>query len=343
MAYPIEPPIKPMLAKLTKEIPTEPGWLFEPKWDGFRAIAFRDGDRIHIGSRNSLPLERYFPEVVEMLKEGLPKRSVVDGEIIVVTKGVLDFDALQLRLHPAKSRVEMLAKEIPATFVAFDILGEGKRDLMKMPATRRREELLGTVGASEDLLITPQTSDPKVARRWFKRFEGAGLDGLIAKAHDLPYVPDRRLMAKIKHVRTADCVVGGYRLSKDGKGIGSLLLGLYDDGELSYVGHTSSFSQKEKRELLEHLKPLRSPTSFSQTRSPGGQSRWTGGKEDAWIALEPRLVCEVAFDHMQGVRFRHGTTFRRWRTDKSPSDCTFEQIQEPKRISLEEIKKLAGV
>lgn len=339
MAFPIDPPIKPMLAKLAREIPTEDGWLFEPKWDGFRAIAFRDGDDIHIGSRNTRPLGRYFPEVVDSLRHNLPERSVVDGEIIVEIDGVLEFDALQLRLHPAKSRVDKLAAEIPASFVAFDIIGLDSRDLMELPAIERRELLTKEMSSGDDFLITPQTTDSKVARRWFKRFEGAGLDGLIAKASDLAYVPDKRLMAKIKHVRTADCVVGGYRPSKDGKGVGSLLLGLYDDGELCFVGHTSSFKQSEKRELLELLKPIESEDSFSESRQPGGQSRWTAGKEDPWVALEPRLVCEVAFDHMQGPRFRHGTTFVRWRADKKADECTFEQISVPRRISLDEIRK----
>lgn len=329
-----------MLAKLSNEIPVGEGWLYEPKWDGFRAIVFRDGDAIHIASRNQLPLERYFPELLPVFIEALPERAVIDGEIVIATKHGLEFDSLQLRLHPAESRVRMLAEKMPASFVAFDALAVHKRDLRKKALGERRAVLESSVKKSKSMLITPQTHDPKKAAKWFDQFEGAGLDGIIAKQSDLQYVPGQRVMVKVKHLRTVDAVVGGYRFSKDGTGIGSLLLGLYDGKTLHYVGHTSSFKAKEKREILEMLKPLEGGTSFGKGRAPGGLSRWTGMRDPAWTSVKPRLVCEVAFDHMQGDRFRHGATFLRWRPDKAPKECTYEQLAPPKPFSLEKISRL---
>jgi ATP-dependent DNA ligase len=340
VAFPIRPPIEPMLAKLSNEIPAGEGWLYEPKWDGFRAIVFRDGDKIHIASRNQLPLERYFPELIPVFIESLPQRAVIDGEIIIATPQGLQFDSLQLRLHPAESRVRMLAEKMPSSFVAFDLLAVDKIDFRKKPLVDRRSALESSVKKSKSLLITPQTDDAKKAQKWFDQFEGAGLDGLIAKQSDLQYIAGQRVMVKIKHLRTVDCVVGGYRHAKDGKGIGSLLLGLYDGTTLHYVGHTSSFKAKEKRELLEMLKPLEGGPSFGQGRAPGGLSRWTGTRDPAWTSVKPKLVCEVAFQHMQGDRFRHGATFLRWRPDKAPKECNYDQLAPPKPFSLEKISRL---
>jgi len=340
MAFPIPPPIEPMLAKLSKDFPRGEGWLYEPKWDGFRAIVYRDGDRIHIGSRNKLALERYFPELIPLFQKSMPAKSVVDGEIVIATDDGLDFDSLQLRLHPAASRVEMLAEQTPASFVAFDLLAIGETDLRRSPLVERREALEQKMKKSKRVLITPQTASVKKAEQWFERFEGAGLDGIIAKSSDLQYVPGKRVMLKIKHTRTIDCVIGGFRTAGDGKSVGSLLLGLYEGKTLHYVGHTSSFRVKERIELLEKLKPLEGGPSFGQGRSPGGFSRWTGTRDTSWVSVKPKLVCEVAFDHMQGDRFRHGASFRRWRPDKSPKECTYDQLTPPAPFSLEKIASL---
>jgi ATP-dependent DNA ligase len=343
MGYPISPPIEPMLAKLQDEIPRGEGWLYEPKWDGFRAIVFRDGDRTHIGSRKTQPLERYFPELIPILERAAPPRSVLDGEIVIASSHGLDFDALLQRIHPAASRVNLLATRTPASFIAFDLLASGRQDLRNRPLSDRRQRLVASVRISDQFLLTPQTSDPDLAMEWFERFEGAGLDGIVAKRGDLKYVPGERVMVKVKHERTADCVVGGYRLSKTGEGVGSLLLGLYDDqGVLHHVGHTSSFSLKERKEVLARIRPLEGGRSFAHGRTPGAPSRWTGDRDLSWVALRPRLVCEVAFDHLQGDRFRHGATFLRWRPDKKPKDCTYEQLVPPRPFSLEEIRKLAA-
>ena len=325
MSFPIEPPIEPMLAALQREIPRGDGWLYEPKWDGFRAIVFRDGDRVHIGSRNELPLERYFPEVVEVVKEAFPARVVADGEIILPGENGLEFELLQLRLHPAESRVRKLAAEIPATFVAFDLLATDE-DLREQPFEERRAKLVEVLKPRDRCFVTPQTDDPAEAERWFERFEGAGLDGVVAKKRDLKYVPDKRVMVKVKHERTADVVVGGYRLAKNKKGLGSFLLGLYDDGNLNYV---------------EMVKPLEGGESFNTEWGPGGPSRWNQGKDLSWVSLDPVLVCEVAFDHLQGYRFRHGTTFKRWRPDKDPKDCNYEQFKAPEPFKLEDIRALS--
>jgi ATP-dependent DNA ligase len=338
-----------MLARLEAEIPVGDGWRYEPKWDGFRAIVFRDVDDFRIDSRNALRLDRYFPEVVAALAASLPPKAVLDGEIIIAGEGGLDFDALQLRLHPADSRVQKLAKEIPASFVAFDVLHDGEADLRERPLEERRARLAEIVSSGPSTLITPQTSDPAEAAGWFERFEGAGLDGVIAKQASGTYVANKRLWVKVKHKRTADVVVGGYRMSKDGKTLGSMLLGLYDDeGALHHVGFAASFTAPKRREHLAALEPLAGGHSFGgygdwegEARVPGGGSRWSRGRDEEWISVEAKLVCEVAFDHMQGDRFRHGARFLRWRPDKDPRECTYDQIANPRPFSLEEIRRLS--
>ncbi len=337
---PVNPPVAPMLAKLHEDIPRGEGWLYEPKWDGFRAIVFRDGDAVRIDSRNGQTLDRYFPEVVEQLKLALPERAVVDGEIVVAGERGLDFEALSQRIHPAASRIARLSVETPASFIAFDMLAVGSDDLRALPGAARRERLIAELRATPSVAITPQTLDADEAAEWFTRYEGAGLDGVIAKQASLGYVEGQRLWVKVKHRRTVDCVVGGYRLAVNaGAGVASLLLGLYGEGGvLHLVGHTSSFSAAERRALLDKLKPLEGGTSFGHGRTPGGPSRWTQGKRDeSWIPLSPELVCEVSFDYMQGERFRHAARFHRWRTDKDPRDCTFDQLVPPVRIDLADV------
>ncbi|MEP6680490.1 MAG: ATP-dependent DNA ligase [Chloroflexota bacterium] len=348
MAYPIEPPIAPMLAKPTPAIPDGAGWQYEPKWDGFRAIAFRDGDELYLQSRDLKPLNRYFPELEAPLRALSRTRYVIDGEVVIAGGAGLDFEALLLRIHPAASRVAMLAEQSPASFVAFDCLAEGDEDLRERPLSERRarlEELLAD--APPAVLLTPATTDPAVAARWFEVFEGAGLDGVIAKRADAAYLPGKREMAKIKHRRSADCVVAGFRWHKNGPGtlVGSLLLGLFnDEGQLQHVGVTASFTAEKRRELVAVLEPYRSDAleghpwaewaswqaeaDTSGRRLPGATSRWNRGKDLSWVALRPELVCEVAYDHLQGDRFRHGTTFLRWRPDRSPSDCRYDQLDE---------------
>ncbi|MHB8872496.1 MAG: ATP-dependent DNA ligase [Myxococcaceae bacterium] len=338
---PLSPPIEPMLALLQETIPSGAGWIYEPKWDGFRAIVFRDGDRVVLSSRKGQPLQRYFPEVVDEAKRVLPARCVVDGEIIIAGPRGLDFEALQLRLHPAESRIRKLAKETPARFVAFDLLAVGDEVLLELPFVERRRRLLEILRPDDDVFPTPETLDRKQAARWFTRFEGAGLDGVIARRAELPYRPGERVMVKVKHERTSDCVVGGYREGKNG-GVGSLLLGLYDEhGVLQHVGSTSTFKPKERRELLERLEPLRGGESFGEGRTPGEPSRWSTGKDMTWVPVEPTLVCEVRYDYLQGARFRHGTTFLRWRPDRDPRSCTFEQLAPPKPFKLEEVIALS--
>jgi ATP-dependent DNA ligase len=333
MPLPLKPPIEPMLAKLTPEIPDGDGWLYEPKWDGFRAIVFFDGDEAYIQSRDLKPLNRYFPELKAGLEASLASPMTLDGEVIIVRDGSLDFDALQMRIHPAESRVRMLADQTPSSFVAFDMLAHGDSDLTKAPFSERREQLTTTfTQPQEPAYVTPATIDRDEAQRWFETFEGAGLDGIIAKRLDQPYMPGARAMLKVKHLREADCVVGGFRWYKEseGKAVGSLLLGLYDDqGVLHHVGHTSSFKADEKRALVDKLKPhiTDEDVGFGAGRTPGEPSRWTGKKDLSWMRLRPELVCEVSFDHLQGNRFRHAATFRRWRTDKSPQACTFDQLE----------------
>jgi ATP-dependent DNA ligase len=329
-----------MLAKLQPEIPRGPGWLYEPKWDGFRAIVVRDGDDVRIDSRNGQSLHRYFPEVVEELRRALPERCVVDGEIVIAGERGLDFEALQQRIHPAESRIRRLSAETPASFIAFDLLAVGDEDLRALPGVERRARLVAELRATGRVAITPQTHDADEAQEWFTRYEGAGLDGVVAKRAEQRYVEGERLWVKVKHLRTVDCVVGGYRLaSTSGGGIASLLLGLYtDDGVLHHVGHTSSFNARERREILEMLRPLEGGESFGRGRTPGGPSRWTQGKRDeSWVAVTPTLVCEVSFDYMQGDRFRHAARFLRWRSDKEPRQCTYDQLIPPVSIDLADV------
>ncbi|HVF74659.1 MAG TPA: ATP-dependent DNA ligase [Acidimicrobiales bacterium] len=330
MDLPVMPPVKPMLAKSSKELPAAEGMLYEPKWDGFRCIVFRDGDEVELGSRNERPLTRYFPDVVEAVRAQFPERCVVDGEIVIATNDGLDFDALQLRLHPAESRVGKLAAETPASFVAFDVLALGGRDLRPMLFRERRTVLEGAfAGVLPPVHMTPATEDRDVATDWFSRFEGAGLDGVVAKRLDLPYREDERVMVKVKHERTADCVVAGFRWHKSGGVVGSLLLGLHDDdGVLHHVGVTASFKMDYRRELVDVLAPYRVEASPAFTgRGPGGPSRWNAGKDLSFEPLRPELVVEVAYDHLQGDRFRHATTFRRWRPDRDPASCTYSQLE----------------
>jgi ATP-dependent DNA ligase len=342
-----------MLAKLTGELPSEGAgdFLFEPKWDGFRAIIFRGADELYIQSRTKRPLDRYFPELHDALLERLPPGCVVDGEIVIATAGGLDFDALQLRLHPAESRVELLARETPSSFIAFDVLAADGEDLRAEPQVERRARLEALLAdARPPLHLTPATRDRATAAEWLERFEGAGLDGVIAKPVGLRYQPGKRSMLKIKHARTADCVVAGFRWHKSGQdAIGSLLLGLYDDrGILQHVGITSSFTMKKRRALVAELEPLRENAledhpwrewaeQGNQERMPGMQSRWSSGKDLSWEPLRLEHVCEVKYDHMQGDRFRHATTFLRWRPDKRPEDCRYDQLEEPRPYRLADV------
>jgi ATP-dependent DNA ligase len=340
-----------MLAKLADELPREGGFLYEPKWDGFRAIVFRGADGVYIQSRDSRPLERYFPELHDALLERLPENCVVDGEIVIATQKGLDFDALQLRLHPAESRVAKLAKETPSSFVAFDLLF-WRKDLRAAPQAERRaalEELLGKV--KPPVYLTPVTRERAVAADWLERFEGAGLDGVIAKPESTPYLPGKRAMIKVKHARTADCVVAGFRWYKGAKdAVGSLLLGLYDDeGRLQHVGVASSFPMAMRRALAKELAALRknamedhpwrewAGAAAESSRMPGGQSRWSFGKDLSWEPLRPERVCEVKYDHMQGDRFRHAAFFLRWRPDKPPQECRYDQLEVTRPYELERI------
>jgi ATP-dependent DNA ligase len=335
-----------MLAKRVGELPMGGTWLFEPKWDGFRALVFRDGNEILIQSRDEKPLNRYFPELLEPLQSELPARCVLDGEIVVAKDSGLDFEALQLRIHPAASRVKLLSQEIPASIVFFDLLCEGGRDLRGEPFQTRRRELESLLSsATPPIHLTPASSQLSVASDWFRRFEGAGLDGVMAKPISGAYEPDKRVMLKVKHERDCDCVVAGFRWHKQGErtAVGSLLLGLFDDsGALQHVGVCASFTQEKRRELAEYLAPYRQDALAAHPwkhwaeqgvggeaghRMPGGQSRWSQGKDLSWEPLRPELVVEVAYEHMQGGRFRHMSHFRRWRTDKKPSDCTYAQLE----------------
>jgi ATP-dependent DNA ligase len=351
--FPIEPPIAPMLAKLATTLPPGDGWLFEPKWDGFRAIVFRDGDRVYVQSRDLRPLDRYFPELEPELRAALPARCVVDGEIVIATEHGLDFDALQLRLHPAASRVRKLAAETPASFVAFDLLAEGSRDVRARPQGERRKLLEKALArAAGRVHLTPCSRDRARAADWFHRFEGAGLDGVVAKHEATAYQPGKRAMVKVKHERTADCVVAGFRWHKQGPGtlVGSLLLGLYDDaGALHHVGVTSSFSMEARRRLARELGPLRKDALASHpwrdwagategsVRMPGGHSRWSAGKDLSWEPLRIERVCEVKYDHLQGDRFRHATVFVCWRPDKRPRDCRYDQLEVTPPAEIAEI------
>jgi len=334
------PPVSPMLAKLVRELPIAGGLLYEPKWDGFRCIVFRDGDEIELGSRNERPLTRYFPELLEPLRAALPDRAVVDGEIVIAGEHGLDFDLLSLRIHPAASRIEKLAVETPASFVAFDLLADDGHDLRDLPFTDRRARLERALAkASPPVYLTPATTDPDVAAEWFDRFEGAGLDGVVAKPLDGPYREGERVMMKVKHQRTADCVVAGFRRHKDGEGVGSLLLGLYDDdGALHHVGVASSFAAPLRKQLAIEIEPYRTDAADGHpwaawadaaadgTRMPGGPSRWNAGKDLSWEPLRIELVAEVAYEHLQGDRFRHTARFVRWRPDRKPASCTYAQL-----------------
>ncbi|OLT38558.1 ATP-dependent DNA ligase [Saccharomonospora sp. CUA-673] len=339
------PPVRPMLATLVRELPREPGLRYEPKWDGFRCIVFRDGDEIELGSRNDRPLTRYFPELVEQLAAVLPPRCVVDGEIVIVGSAGLDFDALQQRLHPADSRVRKLAAETPAGFVAFDLLALGDDDLTEEPFAARRARLADILDTAQARVhVTPLTDDADVAADWFTRFEGAGFDGVMVKAADDPYRQDKRTMRKVKHERTADCVVAGFRWHKDGQGVGSLLLGLYDDaGTLHHVGVASSFTAARRRELADELEPLRvdaldehpwrewadqAAHTAGGGRMPGAESRWSAGKDLSWEPLRIELVAEVRYEHLQAWRFRHGGRLVRFRPDRTPDSCTYAQLEQ---------------
>jgi ATP-dependent DNA ligase len=364
MALPVNPPVKPMLAKALPGFDSLPDveLVFEPKWDGFRCIVFRDGDEIELGSRNERPLTRYFPDVVEAARRELPERCVIDGELVVATPDGsggrrLDFDNLGQRIHPAASRVNLLASELPASFVAFDLLALADRDLRAEPlGVRRRalEEALAAAGPP--VHVTPVTTDRETARQWFDRFEGAGLDGVIAKPAGDPYVEDRRVQFKLKHQRTADAVVAGFRWHKDGKGVGSLLLGLYDDnGRLHHVGVCASFTAKRRVELIDELAPYRdidlqrhpwaewiNEAAHADGRMPGGLSRWSGGKDLSWQPLRPELVVEVAYSALLAGRFRATTQFRHWRPDRDPASCRYDQLEEPVPMGLDDVLAARG-
>lgn len=342
MNLPVKPPVLPMLAKRVDEIPKGDAWVYEPKWDGFRALIFRDGDEVLIQSRDEKSLNRYFPELVATLRTQLPTRCVLDGEIVIAQGGALDFDALQLRIHPATSRVKLLSEQTPASIVFFDLLCAGERDLRKEPFQARRKELEKALSkAAPPIHLTPATEDRQVAMDWFRRFEGAGLDGVMAKPESGTYQSDKRVMFKVKHERDCDCVVGGFRWYRKGDtpAVGSLLLGLYDDsGALQHVGVCGSFPMEKRVELVEYLAPYRENAlknhpwggagdGDTAKRMPGGQSRWSQGKDLSWEPLRPELVVEVAYEHMQSDRFRHMAQFRRWRSDKKPKDCTYAQLE----------------
>jgi ATP-dependent DNA ligase len=354
---PVPPPLLPMLAKRVDDLPEGDGWIFEPKWDGFRALVFRDGDELLIQSRDEKPLDRYFPEVAATLRAQLPARCVLDGEVVIARGGALDFEALQLRLHPAASRVKMLAESIPASVVFFDLLCEGDRDLRAAPFVERRAALEAVLArAAPPVHLTPATRDRATAADWFRRFEGAGLDGVMAKAAAGAYEANKRAMLKVKHERDCDCVVAGFRWHKRGdrEAVGSLLLGLFDDdGALQHVGVCASFTDVRRRELVDFLAPYRegaldahpwrawAAAPFGEgeapRRRPGAGSRWSQGKDLSWEPLRPELVVAVAYDHMQGIRFRHTAQFRRWRDDKPPRDCTFAQLEVVPPHELEQI------
>ncbi|WP_066902505.1 ATP-dependent DNA ligase [Millisia brevis] len=352
MQLPIEPPVAPMLAKATKVVPRaaegESPWWYEPKWDGFRAIVFRDGDEVVIGSRGGKDLARYFPEMVEQVREYLSERCVIDGELVVAREvdGILrlSWDALSERIHPAASRVAMLAERQPASLIAFDVLALGDEDLTGLPFSERRERLRPAVRPGGGCHVTAATDDPDVAERWFREFEGAGLDGVVAKRADSIYLPNKREMIKVKHARTADCVLFGYRVHKSGRGVGSLLLGLYHDDQLYMIGGSGSFSDAARVELLDIVEPLR---VGADVVAEGEATRWRAGADRSWIPLRPERVLEVAYDQMEGdaaadarLRLRHTAKFLRWRPDREPSECTFEQLDIPARYDVSDV--LAG-
>ncbi|HEY6064944.1 MAG TPA: ATP-dependent DNA ligase [Thermoanaerobaculia bacterium] len=357
MKLPFDPPIEPMLSSAADALPEGKGWLFEPKWDGFRTLVFRDGGEILLQSRDEKPMNRYFPELALPLLAALPERCVLDGEVVIVGSAGLDFEALLLRIHPAESRVKLLASQTPASYVAWDLLAIGDEDLREAPLSERRQRLEQVLGrATAPVHLSPATRDRKLAEDWFSRFEGAGLDGVMAKRLDGPYRAGERTMIKVKHRRTADCVVGGFRWHKNGAGtmVGSLLLGLYDEkGTLHHVGVTAAFTTAMRKELVTELEPLRKNAlanhpwrewaqaqDEAQTKAqrlPGATSRWNRGKDLSWVALKPDRVVEVAYDHMQGDRFRHAAQFVRWRTDKRPKDCRYDQLEVTPPYELERV------
>ena len=342
MPLPFAPPLAPMLSTAADDLPSGEGWQFEPKWDGFRTLVFRDGNDITLQSRDEKPMNRYFPELLSPFAEQLPPRCVLDGEIVIVGAAGLDFEALLLRIHPAASRVKLLAEQTPASFVAWDLLALDDEDLRQVPLGERRPRLEKILsGAQPPLHLSPVTRDRAVAEDWFQRFEGAGLDGVMAKRLEEPYQPGERTMIKVKHSRTADCVVAGFRWHKNGPGtmIGSLLLGLYDnEGVLHHVGVTAAFTNAKRKQLVEELAPLRKDAlknhpwrdwaeAMEGQRMPGAGSRWNRGKDLSWEPLRPERVVEVEYDHMQGTRFRHGARFLRWRPDKPPEECRYDQLE----------------
>jgi ATP-dependent DNA ligase len=357
---PIDPPLAPMLSSAADALPSGEGWLFEPKWDGFRTLVFRDGGEILLQSRDEKPMNRYFPELVAPLASALPERCVLDGEIVIVGSAGLDFEALLLRIHPAESRVKLLASQTPASYVAWDLLAIGDEDLREAPLAARRarleQVLAGATASVAPVHLSPATPDRALAEDWFRRFEGAGLDGVMAKRLDEPYRAGERTMIKVKHRRTADCVVAGFRWHKNGTGtmVGSLLLGLYDEkGTLHHVGVTAAFTTAVRKQLVEELAPLREnaldghpwrewaaaqdDANAKGQRMPGATSRWNRGKDLSWVALRPERVCEVAYDHMQGDRFRHAAQFVRWRFDKAPRDCRYDQLEVTPAYELERV------
>jgi len=356
MDLPLLPPVKPMLAKAATKLPVGDGLYYEPKWDGFRCIVFRDGDEVELGSRNERPLTRYFPEVVAAVKANLPEKCVVDGEIVVPRGDRLHFEDLLQRIHPAQSRVDLLAGQTPASFVAFDLLALGNESLLEVPFAQRRARLEAALeGSRPPVYLTGITQDAQTAQRWFETFEGAGLDGVVAKSADLPYGPDQRLMTKIKHVRTADCVVAGFRWHKSGPIVGSLLLGLYNDtGDLQHIGVAASFSMARRAELVEELAPYResalenhpwkdwanadtAAADGAEHRMPGAVSRWNAKKDLSWVPLRPELVVEIKYDQLEGRRLRHTGQFLRWRPDREPLSCTYDQLDVPVRYDLAEV------
>ena len=355
MALPLAPPIAPMLSKAADEIPVGEGWSYEPKWDGFRCIVFRDGDSIELTSRNDRPFTRYFPELLGPLADALPLQAVVDGEIVVPLPGRgLDFDVLLQRIHPAASRINRLAAETPALFVAFDLLAFGDHSLLDVPFAERRALLVRSIDADAAggvVRVTPSTEEPTVAQDWFERFEGAGLDGVVAKRLDGVYTPDKRTMVKVKHERTADCVVAGFRMHKDGKGVGSLMLGLHDEaGVLHHVGVAASFTVKFRAELLEELSPLIDESledhpwrdwaiaqAHESARLPGNVSRWNAGKDLGWVPLRAERVAEVTFGQLQHGRFRHGVRFIRWRPDRDPRSCRYDQLDVATPVDVDDL------
>ncbi len=355
MKLPLLPPLKPMLAKLARTLPEGDGWLFEPKWDGFRCIVFRDGDELELASRKERPFTRYFPELLDPLRATIPERCVVDGEIVIPDREGrgLDFDALLQRIHPAESRVRRLAAETPAAYVAFDLLANGDENLLDRPLAERREALLAAIHTVPPVFLTPATTDRAVAADWFARFEGAGLDGVVAKRLDDPYQPDKRALVKVKHERTAECVVAGYRIHKDGQGVGSLLLGLYDDNDrLQHVGVAASFTVAFRRQLLGELEPLtddaldghpwREWAEWQESegivdRRPGATSRWNAGKDLSWVPIRAERVAEVTFGQLENGRFRHGVSFVRWRPDREPLSCRYDQLDVADKVPFEDL------